>query len=237
MTVPEVHDLEGRHVAAVVPDDVEEAEARLSRLDLVVVERVVAGVVLHHPAGVPAPAVTPEVERVMVGGVVRLRPADEVGEGLLVTHVPLAPVPDRARGVGGHARGHVVELRGLPVAAALVVARAAIGEGDDLDVGVRTGGCELELEVLDDVVLEVVVARHVDHHGPLRLGCCRGRPRCEGGESGQDESQRRERGAMPPEGRSTGGVAGDVPHGGSIVEVPRIVAAADATPQGPVRVR
>src|SRR5262249_39213442 len=42
---------------------------------------------------------------------------------------------------------------------------------------VRTDLAEFVLEVLDDVLLEIVVARHVDHHGPLGsvglVGGCR----------------------------------------------------------------
>ena len=117
----------------------------------------------------------PEVQRVVVGRVVGLAPADEVDERLLVTHVALAPVGDGARGVRGHACRHVEELGRLPVATTLVVAGSAVGQGRDLYVGVGAGAAQLQLQVLDDVLLEVVVPGDVDHHGPL------GRRRSAGG--------------------------------------------------------
>ena len=187
--VPQGHDLDLGHVAGVVADDVDEAELRLDRLDLVRVERIAAAGrrVLHRPAGVPAPAVAPEVQGVSVGRVVRLRPGHELRERLGAAHVALAPVGDRARRIGDHALGRVVQLGGLPVAAALVVARAAVGERRDLDVG-RGAECrKLQLEVLDDVGLEVVVARHVDHHGPL--GLCGRRGGTGGGDRSGDHRQ------------------------------------------------
>ena len=160
------------------------------RLHLVVVERAGVRVVLHDDAGVPRPPVSPEVERVVVGRIVGLGPAHEVDQGLRVAHVTLAPVGDRARGQRRHPRRDVEELRGLPVSMALVVSGPAVGQGHDLDVGAGPRHRELGLEVLGDEVLEVVVARHVDHHGPLRLrGCRPGAPGAHGDHPDQQEDR------------------------------------------------
>jgi hypothetical protein len=164
--LPQLVDLERRHVAAVVTDDVNEPELRNGGLHLVVIEGVNVRVVFHDPTRVPIPAVPPEIERITVGRVIRFRPADEIDQRLGITEVSLAPVGHGMRRIGNDALRDVIELRCLPVAAARVVAGSTIGQCDDLDVGVGTGETQFLLDVLDDVILEVVVSRHVNHDRP-----------------------------------------------------------------------
>ena len=105
MPVPEIEDLHGRHVAAIVPDHVDKAQRGNGGFHFMVIERIAIRVVLHYPAGMPAPAVAPEIQGVMVGGMIGFGPGDEIDQGLRIAHIPLTPIGGGASGVSDHSLG------------------------------------------------------------------------------------------------------------------------------------
>ncbi len=176
MPVPEIEDLDGRHVAAIVSNHVDEAEGRNDCFHLVVVERILAiGIIFHHPAGMPAPAVAPEIQGVMVGRIVGFGPGDKIDQRLWVAKVALAPVIELILGGSLHTFGDPEQLCRLPVAMAGVIAGTAIGQSDHLHI--RVGGRkygQLCFKVTDHIIFEIVIPRDIHHHRPFGV-CCRRR--------------------------------------------------------------
>src|SRR6185295_11722101 len=99
-----------------------------------VIKRICAGVIQNYITRMPVPAMTPEVERIMVSGIVGLRPCDEIDQRLLVSHITLAPVGNSVFGGGCHPLRNMEKFGGLPVTVTCVVARTTICECNDLHI-------------------------------------------------------------------------------------------------------
>src|SRR5215207_6690154 len=90
--VPEHLDFDGSHIAAIKPHHVNEADRGERGFDLLHIQRIVTSIMLHHITRMPVPAMTPEIQRIMVGGIIGFCPCHEIDQCLFVTEVSLAPI-------------------------------------------------------------------------------------------------------------------------------------------------
>ncbi len=93
----------------------------------------------------------------MIGRIVSFGPGDEIDQRLLITKVTLSPIGDRVLGLGGHPLGYTEELGRLPIFIARVIARTAIGEGDNLHIRAGACLCQFRFDVTDNIIFQIII--------------------------------------------------------------------------------
>src|SRR5215211_3735090 len=128
----------------------------------------------------PIPAVTPEVQRVMIGRIISFRPGHEIDQGLLVAKITFTPIRDRVLRRGSHLLRHMEKLGRLPITITGVITGTAISQRDDLYIRTGAGRREFLFNIAYNIIFKIIISRDVHHHGPfgfLSRWCRVGTPR------------------------------------------------------------
>src|SRR5512134_3122883 len=94
MSMPEQLYFDRSHIAAIKANHINKSNGWQCCFDLLHIKRIVVCIILHHPAWMPVPAVTPGIQCVGVGTIIGFCPGDEIDQCLLVAKIALSPISE-----------------------------------------------------------------------------------------------------------------------------------------------